>query len=289
MGCLFAARFCDAGFDTVLVDHDETRTRRLAQNGVTVESASGTRSAYPTICTAVPAARDLVLVLTKSSATHSLRIPGGQPTLTLQNGLGNAEMLAETVGSEWVLAGSTSQAATLLDEGRVYHAAEGPTVFGAWTTCGAEMPARMLRQAGFQTRLTDRPPEILWEKAIASTAINPLTALFDVKNGRLLDCEASRGLLRELVTEASSVAAAERIQVSGEMVERTEDICRATAGNVSSMLQDLRAGRPTEIEAITGEILRRGERASLPLSVSATVYRLIKGLERRNATRNSET
>lgn len=285
LGCLFAARLAQAGIETTLVDHSRARAARLAKNGVVVESEHGALAERPHVTLSVPSGQDLVLVLTKSHATTSLDIPSGQPVLTLQNGLGNAEALAARIGAEFVLAGSTSEAATLLDVGRVRHAAEGAVLFGAWTTCPTGRAALLLRQAAFEVTITETPTTVLWEKAVVSAAINPLTALLDTPNGYLIECEDARVLLKDLAIEATKVANGEGHALDEDaMAAQTEAVCSQTATNISSMLQDVRTKRPTEIEAITGEILRRAGAMPLPLPYSETVYRLIKALEHQNAT-----
>jgi len=138
-----------------------------------------------------------------------------------------------------------------------------------------------MRSAGFTTETTETPGQALWRKVIVNAAINPLTALVNVPNGRLLEVQELRALLRSLVVEAVKVAATEGYRFETSLVEYTEDVCRQTATNISSMLQDVRAGRQTEIEAITGEILRRADMASLPCPRSRVVYQLIKGMERK--------
>lgn len=281
MGCLFAARLEQGGVETTLVDHHEDRAKRLAKTGLKVESDDGTVTAKPVVTTTAPEDQDLILLLTKSAATASVQLPIGVPVLTLQNGLGNVETLCEMVGSSCVLAGTTSEASTLLDEGRIRHAASGVTVVGAWTSCSTDSAIAALTAAGFEVERTDSPGQALWEKTVVSAGVNTLTALLDVPNGRIIELKEARFLMRELVVEAAKVAAIEGYRFDHSLVEYAETVCRDTATNISSMLQDVRAGRKTEIEAISGEILRRGELASLPTPRTRTIYQLIRSIENR--------
>lgn len=122
---------------------------------------------------------------------------------------------------------------------------------------------------------------MLWKKVVTNAAINPLTAIVDCPNGRLVEVPELRALLRTLVVEAVKVAGTEGYRFDESLVEHTEEVCRRTATNISSMLQDIRAGRPTEIEAISGEILRRAELAMLPSPRTRVVYQLVKGMEQK--------
>lgn len=279
MGCLFSAKLAKCGVKTVLVDYRSDRMTRLTQAGVTVDAEGESWNAKPEIAGVVPAGVGLVIVLTKAYSTGRLRFPPDVPVLTLQNGLGNVETLCSMVGSARVLVGVTSEAATLVDEGHVRYAASGVTRFGAWTSASTDVAAEVLTKAGFTVETTEAPGQLIWEKVTISAAINPLTAILNVPNGALVENKEVRQLMRDLVVEAAKVASTEGYRFGQSLVEQAEELCRATASNISSMLQDIRAGRPTEIDAISGEILRRAQLASLPTPRTRVVYQLVRGLE----------
>lgn len=281
MGCLFAQRLHQAGNAVTIVDYRDDRAEKLRQRGITVHDSDGVHNGKLKVTDSVPTRQDLVMVLCKAYRTQDLRLPGNTPVLTLQNGLGNAEKLCDLVGSAQVLAGTTSEACTVLEEGVVRHVAKGKTAFGCWTTCDPEPAAAALRESGFDVEITNSPGQIIWEKVAISNGINPVTALLDVPNGALLRTKEARQLIRDLVVEASKVAALEGYRFSYSLVERAEEVCRDTAENISSMAQDVRAGRRTEIEQISGEILRRGEHLLLPCPRTRVMYQLIKSIEQK--------
>lgn len=281
MGCLFSARLAQSGAQTTLVDYKPERVARLQESGITVDTADGSFVANPTVTTRVPADSDLIIVLTKSYSVDRLQFPAEIPVLALQNGLNAVDTLCSNVGSARLLAGVTCEAANLLDEGHTHHAGSGETAFGSWTSCPADDAIEVLRKAGFEVVVTDAPGQTIWEKAAISAAINPLTALLGVPNGKLIEMREVRQLMRDLVVEATKVAATEGYRFDYSLVERAEEVCRQTAGNISSMLQDVRAHRQTEIEAISGEILRRAQFASLPTPRTRVVWQLVRGLEQR--------
>lgn len=281
MGCLFAGRLSQGGVRTTLVDHRPDRAVRLQKSGITVETQEDTLVAHPTVVAQVPTDQDLFIVLVKAYATQTLRLPADRPVLTLQNGLGNVETLCSRVGSAHVLAGATCEATTLVGEGHTKHVAAGLTRIGAWTSCPTGPALEVLTKVGFQVEETEAPGQMIWEKVAINAGINPLTALLGVPNGGLLALRETRQLMRDLVVEAAKVAATEGYRFPYSLVERAEEVCEQTAENISSMLQDIRAGKPTEIEAISGEILRRGEAASLPTPRTRVIWQLVKGLEQR--------
>lgn len=281
MGCMFAARFVRSGAKTYLVDYKQDRIERLEKSGITIDADGKSTVERPVITAHMPTGLDVILVCTKSFNTGALRFPPETPVLTLQNGLGNVEILCSAVGSARVMAGNTSEAVTLLGEGHVRHVAAGLTRFGAWTSCPCQSAYTLLRDAGFRVELTDSPGQLVWEKAVISSAINPLTAILGVANKRLLDLTDARQLMRDLVVEATKVASTEGYRFDHSLVEVAEQICAQTGENLSSMLQDIRAGKQTEIDSLSGEILRRAQLASLPTPRTRVVYQLVRGLESR--------
>jgi len=90
-----------------------------------------------------------------------------------------------------------------------------------------------------------------------------------------------RQLLRDLVVEAAKVATMEGHRFDRSLVEWAEEVCRQTAGNTSSMLQDVRGGKRTEIDAVSGEIVRRAQLTGVPVPRTRMVWQLVRGLEQR--------
>ncbi|HRK34377.1 MAG TPA: 2-dehydropantoate 2-reductase [Candidatus Hydrogenedentes bacterium] len=281
MGCLFAARLAKAGNEVTLVDHRQDRATRLAASGISVETQDGVLDTKPKVVTSVPNNADLAIVLVKAHATIHLNLNSRTPVLSLQNGLGNVETLCSLVGSANLMAGVTSEAATLLDDGRVRHVAPGITRFGAWTSCPTGPAVKALTQAGFQIEMTESPGQVIWEKVAINAGINPVTALVNAPNGTILEVQELRQLMRDLVVEAVKVAATEGYRFENSVVEVAEKTCADTAANISSMLQDVRSGRTTEIDAISGEIVRRAQLSALPTPRTRVVWQLIKGMEHR--------
>lgn len=280
LGCLFAGRFFLSGVDTWLLDYNANRASLLETQGIIIEEGGVSTTAHPHVVALQPPNPDLILVLTKSYSTAHLRLPPEVPVLTLQNGLGNAEILAKHCGSRRILAGSTSEAATLMAPGQVRYAARGKTTFGAWDGCATLKALDLLSKAGFKATITENVAETLWWKAVISAAINPLTAVLNVPNGTLLEIPESRAILRGLAEEAVTVARIEGHPFGRNMAETVEHICATTRENISSMLQDIRNGKQTEIEAISGEILRRAATGGLSLPRTQVIYRLVRALER---------
>ena len=223
----------------------------------------------------------LIVLSVKAHATAEISIPPGIPVLTLQNGLGNVEILCDRLGSKFVLAGSTCEAATLTGVGEVRHDASGITQLGSWTSCSVNVAQIAFEKAKLKCEVTDAPGQVIWEKAAISAGIDPLTAILRKTNGEILESSESRQLLRDLVVEASKVAATEGYRFPYSLVERAEEVCRENASQRSPMLQDVEAGRRTEIDALSGEILRRAEVAGLPVPRTRVIWQIVSSLRNR--------
>lgn len=296
LACLFGARLAAHARVTLLGSWKE-QIERLADRGVVLEEQDGRRRRYPVAASDDPAGvgpADLVLVLVKSPATpraadwaaellaaSSATRPGGAATglaLTLQNGLGNLELLRAAVGRERAAVGVTVQAAHLLAEGVVRHAGDGSTTlaYDERTRGAVERAAALLQRAGLPAGTIADGERLLWEKLAVSAAINPLSALLDVRNGFLVEHPEARRLLDRAAAEATAVAAAEGHDV-GDAAARAAEVCRRTASNLSSMAQDRRRGAATEIDAITGAVVRAGDRHGLATPLSDLLWSRLGG------------
>lgn len=263
----------------------------LRQRGVTVVHADGRQTQQALAVTAdvgeIPAA-DVVLILVKSQQTpraaqQAARLvkPDGV-VISLQNGLGNLGVCAAVCGTQRVAAGVTFQGAYLVAPGVVRHAGEGPTYLGASPALAGKLHevAALLSTAGLETVLVDNVDSLLWGKLAVNAAINPLTALLEIPNGHLLARAEWRHLVAAAAREVARVAAAQGIALPFvDAAERALQVCRATADNQSSMWQDRQRGVPTEIEAITGAVVRCGRRLGLPTPVNAALYDLVRAQE----------
>jgi 2-dehydropantoate 2-reductase len=281
MGCLFAGKLLQAGTEVSLVDHRPERAVRLAEQGITVETETETIRVRPPVVSSVPNGQDLVIVATKSYDTAQLSLPKEVPVVSFQSGLNNIETLCSMVGSAHVIAGMTYESALNLGEGAVRHTASGTTRIGSWTSCPTATAQEILVNAGFEVEITEAPGQMLWEKVAVDAGVQPLCALLGVPYGDLLQMAEARQLLRDLVVEAVKVASTEGYRFDYSLIELAESICAAQPQTIPPMMQDVQARKPTEIDAISGEILRRAQLAGLPTPRSRVVWQLVKSLERR--------
>src|SRR6266508_3277712 len=234
---------------------------------------------------------DIVLVLTKSYATawaaeqarqlvrtegRGLRTDSEHHALspqssilspivvTLQNGLGNRELLALALGAA-----------------RVRHAGQGATVFGA-APDRAQMATlvALFNTCGLPAELSDDLDALVWGKLVVNAGINALTALLRVPNGALAASAEARALMAGAIAEAAAVAqACGTVVPYDDPLAHTLAVARATSANHSSMLQDVLRGSPTEIDAINGAVAREGLRLGVPTPVNSMLAALVRALD----------
>lgn len=284
LGCLFAAHLAAAGHAVQILGTWPAGVATLQQHGVTLEMPDGERSIFAVRASTRPAdfaGMRYAIVLVKAWQTpraaaqlfDCLALDG--LALTLQNGLGNREALVEKLGAERAAYGVVTTGATLLGPGHVRWAGEGKVTLGAHPRL--EPLAAMLKGAGFAVASVENVDSIAWSKLVINAAMNPVTALLDIPNGELLTRPAARELCAALAGEVAAVAAAKGIPLTfADPVAAVEDIAQHTAANLTSMLQDLRRGAPTEIDAICGAVVRAGKEAGVPTPVNETMWRLVK-------------
>jgi 2-dehydropantoate 2-reductase len=286
LACLFAARLAAAGVQVTLLGTWPEGLEALRAHGVRLAGADGSEQAYPVRATADPAdcaGARFALVLVKSWQTEraarqlaACLSPDGL-ALTLQNGLGNREKLAEALGGPRVALGVTTTGATLVGPGRVRPGGEGTISLGAHPRL--DPLADLLRGAGFAVEAVPEANDLLWSKLVINAAINPLTALLRVPNGELLNRPSARALMGAAAREAAAVAGAlGRRLTYPDPVATSEAVAQRTAVNHSSMFQDVLRGAPTENDAICGAIVTAGKECGVPTPVNHTLWLLVKAL-----------
>lgn len=288
MGSLYGGRLAASGVDVTLVDPWAEHMEAIRNDGLRIASSDGTETVATEATTDAGSVDgvDLVVVFVKSTKTTTAMADAADAglvkqadVLTLQNGLGNAELIAEFVPEERVIAGVTSHGATLEGPGRIFHAGVGPTQIGRYFTANDERVARIagaLREAEFETVVTDTVTEAIWRKVLVNIGINAPTALARVQNGVLEATAPGRRIVEASVTEAARVASAEGHDPGDDIVEHVFQIAEATKENASSMRQDVESGRETEIERLHGAVVERADRVDIAVPINRLLADLVR-------------
>jgi len=282
LATLFAARLSAVGVDVTMLGSWQAGLAALRKTGAYLEG--GESQWVRAIDNSADCQRaKLALVLVKSWQTERIAaqlrdcLAADGLAVTLQNGLGNDSILSNVLGQLRVGRGVTTIGATLLAPGVVRSGGEGVITLEAQVHL-TELEA-MLRSAKFELSVVEDVEPEVWGKLIVNAAINPLTAILRVKNGELLNNLSARALMGQLAHEAAQVAGAHAVLLPIlDPEQAVEEVARRTASNISSMLQDVLRGTPTEVDAINGAIVRMGERVGVAVPVNRTLWSLVKAL-----------
>lgn len=274
VGGLFAARLTACAIPvTLFLRDDAALTRYHAANGLRV---SGPGDAHmhaqpPAIAIANATVPDAILVTTKAQDTLTALAPlmlgdgNGQLVFLLQNGMG----VSERVRARWPgvrLWNAVTTAGVWRASGFELHCvAEGETLCGRWDDAGSaagDAHLDPLVAAGVMKTRNDIRA-VLWRKLAVNACINALTAIYQCRNGELLTNSKAHARMAQLAAEVEHVAQAEGIRFDTPVLAMSEDVCRLTANNFSSMNRDVAAGRKTEIEFINGYVVACAQRHAL--------------------------
>ncbi|WP_274365654.1 ketopantoate reductase family protein [Paenibacillus thermotolerans] len=303
LGLLYAARLAGANGSGLslrvdLLTHGSEQAERIRRSGIQIlegKHAARVRASnaesFGTAADEAPSGIDWDWIMLMVKQTHIdssmlQRLAGmakGRAKLVcFQNGVGHLERLAEAgIPAERLYAAVTTEGAKKTAPNEVRHTGRGVTLIGsvhaAGTYAEAKPLAEVLSAAGFRAEATDRIGEAMYRKLLVNSVINPLTAILKIKNGTLLSSAYYMDAMNMLYREACDVLGKEGLPITDELWEHLVDVCRKTSDNSSSMLQDVLAGRETEIEWINGSIVRLAAKHQISVPAHRIVYNMVKG------------
>lgn len=295
-GGYLAAALARAGHDVTLVAR-EASAKTIRAHGVEVVEPDGSRfTAAPTrvLEPGEPAqAVDLALFCVKTYDTTRAveevdNLVGEHGTvLCLQNGIANEDVLAARYGPERVLAGVMYVGSERVRPGVINQSTAARIILGPYDRARtdrdlSESAASLFLSAGIECTYDESVLEAKWQKWLFNCGLNPLTALARKKLGAILSTPPGLALFESLIGEAYAVAEASEAPVG----DHTLGDVMATAHRMdifSSMYEDLVAGRPIELDAFTGHVLRLARQTGVPASTTAVVHDLLAVLDHRSA------
>jgi 2-dehydropantoate 2-reductase len=291
MGGLFGGLLTRSGEEVWLVGNRKEQIDTIRSAGLTFEE-KGEIQIIPmkaTLDAASVGKADVVIFFVKTydteTAVSDALVLEKEDTifLTLQNGLGNEEVICQKIDRKKVMLGITGHGATLLGPGHIRHAGWGKTFIGELDhrmTDRARRIAQTFSEAGIETEVSSNIHGQVWEKLLVNVGINALTALTGFKNGQLLDYPETSGLMERLVVEAEEVARRKGIRLEEDPIEKVRRVAEATKENRSSMGQDVDRRQKTEIDAINGAVVREAQALGIPVPFNQAVTDLVKAIEK---------
>ncbi len=289
MGSLFGGLLAEKGHEVELLDVSAAHIARVQREGLTLDTEpQGRRIVHVQITRPEVAASrpECLIVFTKTLHTSkALEAARGvlQPdtlVLTLQNGLGNAEKLAGFIEPSRIAVGVTTVPADLVEPGHVHSHGEGHVRMmmadGSQNDRLAAL-ARALTGAGLATTVDPTVHAAIWQKVAFNAALNTVCAVANCTVGDVGRMPVARSLAHRIATEVLAVAAADGLGVDEAVLHATLDhALDHHLAHKPSMLQDLLAGRPTEIDAINGEVLRAARRLGVAAPCTEALDTLVR-------------
>jgi 2-dehydropantoate 2-reductase len=288
----------------------------IKKNGLKITGKTN-RVFYPKTGTKRGGKYDLIILTVKAYDTkksmNTLKsiIDSNTIILSLQNGLGNEEIIANSIGlskgcdgksqrdfpsipgktegfsrgNKGVLRGITNHGVIFVKPGEIHHSGMGETVIGEIDGKKTERIKKicsMFNNTGIKTKISNDIKKDVWAKTIINSAINPVTAITGLKNGYLLKIPMLTGFMGQVCLEGVRVANKSGVFFDSDVFEETKKTAGLTAENKSSMLQDLQNRKKTEIDFINGAIAKTGKMHGIETPLNSMLTVLVKVLEKRN-------
>ena len=287
IGSVFAVRLAllKGGPRVTLVDYRPDRAARLSGRPIVLHTPQGDLAAAVPVRLVPDGPVDLVILATKAPAARAAAEAarawrGDAPVLVIQNGLGAAEEVADALPRAAVITGVSYQAAHRAAEGEVHHVANLETYLGypgRGPDAAVLRVAALLSAAGLPARAEADLASLAWSKLLVNAALNPVAALAGVANGQVASRPSLRAMAEAIALEGQAVARAVGVALAfPDAAAAALTTARKTAANRCSMLQDLEAGRTTEIEYLNGALVRLAERHGVAVPANRAVATLIR-------------
>jgi len=295
LGCL-----SDSDSDIICVSRGVTA--KSLESGLTLHTPEGTIEMIPGERYVVldsesgPLPEDLMgscdvsIIAGKADSTHALASvaedllsPNGV-AMSIQNGLGHAEILARRIGADRVIGGSTTHSAWRDGASAVHWTGRGSIDLGRIdgsnpSPITSEL-IEALRDVGLNPKWSSNIRSVIWRKLLINVAINPVCAIAGVRNGALSEVPELWAQSLEAMKEAEAVARASGVELGDVDTESyLKKVVESTAENRVSMLQDLMAGRKTEVEVLCGAVVSKGEDLGIPTPRNEMLLALVRGIE----------
>lgn len=291
MGTLFGGKLAMAGNDVTMIDVIPAVIDAINQNGIQLEDEQGQHVIPVRACRSeeMEGPVDLMILFTKTIYSRSALegaksfLDADTSVLTLQNGLGNIEMISEYVDYNKIIAGVTNYASDVRGPGNIRNHGGG---YVRIMTANREMTDELqkvfqaLRDAGFNAEITKDVYVAIWEKVGFNAAINSTTAICHVPCGGIGSLEEGRSLAAKIAEETAMVANAYDVNVTAEQIIKSlENTYVAHKDHFTSMAQDLQRKRKTEVSFINGGIVKKAKAKGLEVPYNEAIYDLLRVIE----------
>jgi len=294
MGMLFGG-YLSKSNDVVLIDTDKTTVDTVNREGIHIREPDGkvtlakARAAFPVEAFG---GMDLVILFVKAMdsarALESNRGIIGPDTLvmSLQNGAGHEAVLKDYAAARNIVIGTTRHNSSVVEPGVIRHGGGGKTFIGALTGDGRRLTpvTEAFNRCGLETEISENIQRRIWGKLFVNACASALTAILQTKLGFLIDCGHAWSLVRQLIREAVAVANGDGMGFEEEAVASdVRALIEKAPEGITSICADIRDGRKTEVDAISGAVAAAGRRNGVPAPTHEFVVGIIHALEAKRA------
>jgi len=302
IGSVFGGLLSEVGHTVFLLCRDAHKSE-ISRSGLKIDGIWGTHTVKNLLCeTSLEEIIrksdknfDIVLLSVKSYDTESMikslkeHIPNTPRVVSLQNGLGNVEIIESVIGSQQTIGARVIFGVETVRPGhvRVTVCADATAVGGLTGKSGSNFLyklAAFFSEAGIETVVTDEIEKFIWEKVLYNCSLNGLATILDVNYGQLMFSSEAKHIMENIIEEVFDVARCEGVTLGWESPVLYRDLLfneliPKTFEHHPSMLQDIRRQRRTEIDALNGAIVRIGRKYNLELPANWSITQLIKARE----------
>ena len=291
VGTLFGSILLQGGQDVTLVEKRHEIVEAIQKNGLKITRGNDEKVYNINITNDITEVKnpDLIMFCVKSydnitAAKDCLKVIGENTVvLTLQNGIGNYEVISEIVGKERTLVGTTTYGSTQYAPGCTRGSEVGDISIGEFHGGVSERINKLaaaLTDGGFTINTVEDVNSLIWTKLAVNVAINAVGALCRIKNGKTYELEPARLVQKQAVDEVITVAKAIGITMDYEgLYEYCIKVTQTTYANNCSMLQDVEAKNPTEVLAINGAVVSEGSKVGIKTPVNEVLTNLVRATE----------
>jgi 2-dehydropantoate 2-reductase len=289
LGLLFASLFAKQKVETKIITRTEESASRINKDGIFLTNLDNTTEHYKDNIYATANSKelecsDIVIILAKAYSTQDAiqknieHINKAENIITLQNGLGNVEIIQDYIHGPNIIAGTTSIGATRICSNKTKYCGNGmvdiaSVNYDRKSNNILQEISNIFIHCGITCNIHKDWQTVIWSKLYVNAIINPITALYKVKNGEIPKQKELTELAKKTSVEILNILKEEHIDILlDEPFERALRICEITKNNQSSMLQDILNNKPTELNQITGKIIELAKHAGISSPVNQMLY-----------------
>lgn len=293
MGSLYGG-YLSTKHEVLLVDTDKSKVEALNQSGLAITEPDGSKETYSIKAASETKnieAQDLVIIFVKALFTESalksnLSLFGPETyVLSLQNGAGHQDVLMKYVNEDHVIIGTTQHNAAFLSPGAIRHGGQGITCIGnlSGETESLEQFKNAFEACGFPVELSNNIGKLIWHKLFTNVTLSALTGVLQVPMGFIATDRNAWSMTEALLKEAVAVAKADGHEFDETLLlEEIEAVSKKSPEGQTSIFADLRDGRRTEVDTISGFIVRKAEQVGVLAPTHAFLVNMVHAMENKH-------